>query len=167
MTITSLRFLYIFWGSGLLCGGSTLPCSKSKQETGDRVSLFLPFPYIGKFRSDILTWFWRVIGKSYKGGKIWNVGFPRDRTSRCPFVPEQKHFLVLLSLCSWTRAEAKISSVPGRPGTKSLSKKKMEKDALKQKKDRSTIQFWNFLAKGHTRGHLYITQGHRGENVLM
>jgi hypothetical protein len=38
-------------------GGSTLPCSKSKQETGDRVRLFLPFPYIGKFRSDILTWF--------------------------------------------------------------------------------------------------------------
>ena len=43
--------------AGVGGGSSTLPCSKSKQETGDRVSLFLPFPYIGKFRSDILTWF--------------------------------------------------------------------------------------------------------------
>ena len=32
----------------------------------------------------------------------------RDRMSRCPFVLEQKYFLVLLSLCPGTRAPAKI-----------------------------------------------------------
>ena len=56
------------------------------------------------------------------------VGFPKDRTSHCSFVLGQKYFLVI---CPFTRVRAKI---PGRPGSKSLSKKtpqKQEKDVLK------------------------------------
>ena len=76
--------------------------------------------------------------------KEFVIGFPRDKTSRCPFVPGQKYFLVPLSLCPGTRAGAKIlGQTPGRPGSKSLSPKnpqktgkgcsKAEKDVLKQK----------------------------------
>ena len=39
------------------------------------------------------------------------LGFPRDGTSRCPFVPGQKTILVLVSLCPGTRAGA---NVPGQ-----------------------------------------------------
>ena len=81
------------------------------------------------------------------------LGFPRDGTSRCPFVPGQKKILVPVSLCPGTRAGA---NVPGqtplsRPGTKSLAQKntktgkgrsktgkdvpKQEKDVPKQEKD--------------------------------
>ena len=41
----------------------------------------------------------------------YKVGFPRDGTSRCPFVPGQKNFLVPVSLCPGTRAGA---NVPGQ-----------------------------------------------------
>ena len=35
---------------------------------------------------------------------LYQLEFPKDRTSRCPFVPGQKDFLVPLSLCPGTRA---------------------------------------------------------------
>ena len=55
------------------------------------------------------------------------LGFPRDGMSFCPFVPGQKYFLVPLSLCTGTRAGAKI------PGQKK-NVLKQEKDVLKQKR---------------------------------
>ena len=67
--------------------------------------------------------------------------FPRDGTSRCPFVPGQKKILVPVSLCPGTRAGA---NVPGQsplsrpvPGQNNLPKrtKKQEKDVPKQEKD--------------------------------
>ena len=69
------------------------------------------------------------------------LGFPRDGTSRCPFVPGQKKILVPVSLCPGTRAGA---NVPGQtplsrpvPGQNNLPKrtKKQEKDVPKQEKD--------------------------------
>ena len=64
-----------------------------------------------------------------------SLRFPRERTSRCPFVPGQKSFPVPLSLCPRTKkiscpavplsrdkgrskCPGTNSSVPGRPGTK-------------------------------------------------
>ena len=66
--------------------------------------------------------------------------FPRDGTSRCPFVLGQKKILVPVSLCPGTRAEA---NVPGQtslsrdvPGQNHLPKKakKQEKVVVKQEK---------------------------------
>ena len=55
--------------------------------------------------------------------------FPRNGTSRCPFVPGQKSFPVLLSLCPGTRAGAKIlgqtplsRDVPGQNEFKNFNK---------------------------------------------
>ena len=75
---------------------------------------------------------------------IWDA----DGTSRCPFVPGQKYFLLLLSLCPGTRAGAKI---PGQTALSRTSRNKItfppkqkthkktdlrqKKDVLKQEKD--------------------------------
>jgi hypothetical protein len=80
----------------------------------------------------------RAFGKK---GTYSIVAFPRDGTSRCPFVPGQRNFLVPVSLCPGTRAEA---NVPGQtplsrdvPGQNHLPKKakKQEKVVVKQEKD--------------------------------
>jgi hypothetical protein len=69
---------------------------------------------------------------------LFKLAFPRDGTSRCPFVPRQRNFLVPVSLCPGTRAVAKI------PGQTPLSRdkitfpkeqKKQEKDVPKQEKN--------------------------------
>ena len=57
-----------------------------------------------------------IIENGRTAKNVFKVGFPRDGTSRCPFVPRQKYFLVPLSLCPGTRAGAKI------PGQTPLSR---------------------------------------------
>ena len=57
---------------------------------------------------------------------MWHeVAFPRDGTSRCPFVPGQGHYLRPIVPLSRDKGQSKCpgtnSSVPGRPGTKSFS----------------------------------------------
>ena len=58
------------------------------------------------------------------------LGTNRDGTSRCPFVPGQRNFLVLVSLCPEDKGRSKCPrtnpSVPGRSGTKSPSFKKQK-----------------------------------------
>ena len=48
------------------------------------------------------------------------IAFPGDETSRCPFVPGQRNFLVPVSFCPGTRAGAKI------PGQTPLSRDKID-----------------------------------------
>ena len=52
----------------------------------------------------------------------FKLGFPRDGTSRCPFVPGQGHFPCPGVPLSRDKGKSKCpgtnSSVPGRPGTK-------------------------------------------------
>ena len=60
----------------------------------------------------------------------WSLGFPRDGTSCCPFVPGQKYSLVPLSRDKGrSKNPGTNSSVPGRPGTKWI-KKFQKKDQI-------------------------------------
>ena len=45
-------------------------------------------------------------GKLYHPKGTFTIGFPRDGTSRCPFVPGQKNFLVPLFLCPGTKTNS-------------------------------------------------------------
>jgi hypothetical protein len=55
--------------------------------------------------------------------------------SFCPFVPGQKHFLVPLSLCTGTRAGAKIPGQKKKRSKTGKGRSKTEEVVLKQKKD--------------------------------
>ena len=66
-----------------------------------------------------------VIHFEFFGFKVSILGFPRDGTSRCPFVPGQGHFpcpgVPLSRDKGMSKCPGTNSSVPGRPGTKLLS----------------------------------------------
>ena len=65
-------------------------------------------------------WTRREPGTSSKDRGMYIIlVFPRDGTSRSPFFPRQKNFLVPVSLCPGTRAEA---NVPGQNELKFFKK---------------------------------------------
>ena len=67
----------------------------------------------------------------------FKLGFPWDGTSRCPFVPGQKNFLVPVSLCPGTRAGANV------PGQTPLSRDVPGQNELKIFKKNDQIScFW-------------------------
>ena len=77
-------------------------------------------------------------GLRYTKVYICGVGFPRDGTSRCPFVPGQKNFLVPVSLCPGTRAGANV------PGQTPLSR-----DVPGQNEFKNFKKMTKFPAFGH------------------